>query len=41
MNQRLSTRDLEKLIDEIKENIQKEVPSVKYIQVELETPNKN
>lgn len=40
MKQRLSTRELEKLIDKIKENIQKEVPSVKYLQVELETPNR-
>lgn len=34
----LSTKALEKLIDEIKENIKKRVPSVKYLQVELETP---
>ena len=40
MRQRLSTRELEKLIDKVKENIQKEVPSVKYLQVELETPNR-
>ena len=40
MRQHLSTRELEKLIDKIKENIQKEVPSVKYLQVELETPNR-
>ena len=40
MNSRLSTRELEKLIDKIKENIQKEVPSVKYLQVELETPDR-
>lgn len=38
MVSRLSTRELEKLIDEIKENIMREVPSVKYLQVELETP---
>ena len=41
MNQRLSTRELEKLMDKIKENISKEVPSVKYLQVELETPNRS
>ena len=40
MQQRLSTRELEKLIDKVKESIQKEVPTVKYLQVELETPNR-
>lgn len=40
MKQRLSTRELEKLIDKVKESIQKEVPTVKYLQVELETPNR-
>lgn len=39
MSQRLSTKDLEKLIDKIKESIRREVPDVKYLQVELETPN--
>ncbi len=34
----LSTGELEVLIDKIKEEIKKEVPSVKYLQVELETP---
>lgn len=38
MQSRLGTRELEKLIDEIKEKIRKKVPSAKYIQVELETP---
>ncbi len=38
MNEHLSTRELEKLIDRVKERIKKEVPSVKYLQVELETP---
>lgn len=38
MMSHLSTRELEKLIDKIKANIKKEVPSVKYLQVELETP---
>lgn len=41
MKQRLSTHELEKLIDKVKESIQKEVPSVKYLQVELETPNRS
>jgi cation diffusion facilitator family transporter len=40
MESHLSTRELEELIDRIKERIQIEVPSVKYIQVELETPDK-
>lgn len=38
MSSHLSTRELEKLMDEIKVNIREEVPSVKYLQVELETP---
>lgn len=40
MQSRLTTRELEKLIDKIKEKIQEVVPSVKYLQVELETPEK-
>lgn len=40
MQDRLTTDELEKLIDKIKEKIQLAVPSVKYIQVELETPEK-
>lgn len=40
MKQHLSTHELEKLMDEIKENIRAEVPSVKYLQVELETPRR-
>jgi cation diffusion facilitator family transporter len=34
----LSTGELELLIDKIKEEIRKKVPSVRYLQVELETP---
>lgn len=40
MRGRLTTREIEKLIDKVKEEIRKEVPSVKYLQVELETPEK-
>lgn len=40
MKSRLDTREIEKLMDQIKERIKTEVPSVKYIQVELETPEK-
>lgn len=40
MKNNLDTDEIEKLMDEIKEKIQQEVPSVKYIQVELETPDK-
>ena len=40
MKNNLDTDEIEKLMDEIKERIQREVPSVKYIQVELETPDK-
>lgn len=38
MEDNLSTQNLEMLIDKIKERIRSEVPSVKYLQVELETP---
>ena len=38
MKDNLSTQNLEILIDKIKERIRSEVPSVKYLQVELETP---
>lgn len=34
----LTTREIEKLIDEIKQKILEEVPTVRHIQVELETP---
>ena len=34
----LTTREIEDLIDKIKDDIKKEVPEVKHIQVELETP---
>ncbi len=37
MESRLKTREIEKLIEKIKIEIQKEVPSAKYLQVELET----
>lgn len=40
MEAKLTTRELEKLIDKIKQEIRQEVPTVKYIQVELETPGK-
>lgn len=40
MKNNLETDEIEKLMDQIKEKIQEEVPSVKYIQVELETPDK-
>lgn len=36
----LTTTDIEGLIDKIKEDIRKEVPEVKHIQVELETPDR-
>ncbi len=38
MKARLTTYQLERLIDKIKKEIRQEVPSVKYLQVELETP---
>lgn len=41
MEARLTTRELEKLVDKIKKEIRAEVPTVKYLQVELETPKKN
>jgi divalent metal cation (Fe/Co/Zn/Cd) transporter len=34
----LTTRQIERLMDKIKLQVKKEVPSVKHIQVELETP---
>lgn len=37
MNARLSAKQIEKLTDKIKDRIQAEVPSAKYIQVELDT----
>lgn len=40
MEARLGTKELEKLMDRIKENIRISVPSAKYIQVELETPRR-
>lgn len=40
MESKLGTRELEKLIDKIKDTIQKEVPTAKYVQVELDTPRK-
>ncbi len=41
MEARLKTRELEKLIDKIKNEIRREVPTVKYLQVELETPRRS
>ncbi len=38
MQASLTTREIEKLIDKIKEEIRGEVPNAKYLQVELETP---
>lgn len=40
MKGNLNTKELEKLMDKVKEKVQIKVPSVKYIQVELETPEK-
>ena len=40
MESKLGTKELERLIDEIKDKIRKKVPSCQYIQVELETPRK-
>ena len=40
MKSRLGTREIEHLTDKIKDRIQMEVPSAKYIQVELDTPRK-
>lgn len=40
MEPQLGTRELERLIDKIKDKIREKVPSAKYIQVELETPRK-
>jgi len=40
MKSKLGTRELERLIDEIEDNVRKEVPSAKYVQVELETSRK-
>jgi cation diffusion facilitator family transporter len=37
MSSKLTTKQLEERIDQIKEKISKEIPSVKHIQVELET----
>lgn len=38
LNSNLTTREIEGIIDRIKEDIRKEVPQVKHIQVEIETP---
>lgn len=38
MKSQLKTKEIEKLIEKIKESIKEKVPSVKYLQVELETP---
>lgn len=39
MSAKLTTRDLERLIDEIKAKVREVVPSVRYLQIELETPD--
>jgi cation diffusion facilitator family transporter len=41
MEEKLGTKELEELIEKIKEKIAKSVPSAKYIQVELQTPRKS
>lgn len=38
MQNMLTTDQLEKLIDEIKEHVRREVPSIQHVQVELEAP---
>jgi len=38
MKDQLTTDDLEALIDKIKKRIREKVSSVRYVQVELETP---
>ncbi len=38
MKSRLGTKELEHLIDKIEDRVRAEVPSAKYVQVELETP---
>lgn len=38
MDADLTTRELEKLIDKIKKEVREEVPTVKFLQIELETP---
>lgn len=38
LDDRLTTDEIEKLIDKIKLEVKKEVPSAKYIQIELESP---
>lgn len=39
LNARLTTNEIETLIDTIKDQVRKEVPTAKHIQVELETPH--
>ncbi len=41
VNKKLTTKKIEKLIDEVKETAKKEVPEVKYIQIEIETPDRH
>ena len=38
VDENLKTKDIEKLIDSIKDSVMKDVPEVKHIQVEIETP---
>lgn len=40
MQSKLGTRELEVMMDKIKDRIREKVPSAKYIQVELETPRR-
>jgi cation diffusion facilitator family transporter len=40
MRSRLGTRELEKLMDKIEDRVREEIPSAKYVQVELDTPRK-
>ncbi|MEX0920087.1 MAG: cation diffusion facilitator family transporter [Candidatus Pacearchaeota archaeon] len=41
VNKKLTTKKIEKLIDEVKETARKDVPEVKYIQIEIETPERH
>lgn len=37
---KLKTREIERLVDKVKKNIKTDIPSVRHVQVELETPDK-
>lgn len=41
MKSKLATRELEQLIDKIEDSVRKEVPSAKYVQVELESSRRH